>query len=77
MSIRSQSWRVSLIGKEIPVTPPILLTALPNGMTEVTVTAPCRLVMPPSVSHFTVSVFDQYAVPAGAENDCAPQPEAA
>jgi len=39
--------------------------------------APCRLVMPPSVSHFTVSVFDQYAVPAGPENDCAPQPEAA
>lgn len=46
-------------------------------MTEMIVTAPCRLVMPPSVSHYTVSVFDQYTSPAGAENDCTPQPEAA
>lgn len=70
MSIRSQSWRVSLIGKEIPVTPPILLTVLPGGQyTRLELPEPCDL--PSSVTALIASLIVENMIDTAAGNDCA------
>lgn len=70
MSIRSRARDVSLIGKEIPVTPPILLTALPGGQfTRLQLPEACDL--PSPITALIASLIVEHVVNTAAGNDCA------